>query len=130
MRYVAIGAHRSEYPEPITFPQGAPLTVGEQYEGPEGWDNWFFCTTAGHPGGWVPGQIIERIDARQGRALRAYTARELDVDEGDALAGAEQLNGWMWCTRHSDGQSGWVPLSVVRAVDDDVPGDCGAARAR
>lgn len=118
MRYVALGQHRSEYPDPITFAQGAPLTVGEQYTGPEGWDNWYFCTTSGQSGGWVPGQIIERIDARQGRALRAYTARELDVDEGDELAGSEQLNGWMWCTRLSDGQSGWVPLPLVRKIED------------
>jgi len=40
MRYVALGQHRSEFPEPITFAQGAPLTVGEQYKGP----GWMWCT--------------------------------------------------------------------------------------
>ncbi len=36
-RYHVIQDHTSEYPEPITFEKGAPLTVGEKYEGPEGW---------------------------------------------------------------------------------------------
>lgn len=118
MKYIALGEHRSEFPDPVTFAQGTLLTVGERYEGPEGWDDWYFCTTPAHPGGWVPGQIIERIDAQHGRALRAYTARELDVNEGDALTGAEQTNGWIWCTRLADGQSGWVPLFLVQAIVD------------
>jgi hypothetical protein len=41
-KYLVIQDHRSEYPEPITFSEGASLTVGEEYEGPEGWDNWLF----------------------------------------------------------------------------------------
>lgn len=53
-RYLVIQDHTSEYPEPITFEKGAPLTVGEKYEGPEGWDNWFFCESPGRKGGWVP----------------------------------------------------------------------------
>ncbi|EHK67607.1 SH3 domain-containing protein [Achromobacter arsenitoxydans] len=117
MKFVAVGQHRSEYPEPVAFSQGALLAIGERYEGPEGWDNWFFCSTAGGIGGWVPGQIIERIDERHGRALRDYTARELDVDEGDEFSGSEQINGWMWCSRQSDGQSGWAPLSLLRAIE-------------
>lgn len=118
-RYVATGQHRSEYPSPITFKKGAPLAVGNKYEGPEGWSDWYFCTTPGQQGGWVPGQLIGRFaDARNGVALEDYTAKELDVDEGDVLAVSKILDGWMWCERLSDDQSGWVPMELLRKSGD------------
>lgn len=51
--------HRSEYPEPITFDEGAPLCIGERSSGNKGWENWYFCSTPGQKDGWVPKQIIE-----------------------------------------------------------------------
>lgn len=114
MEYTAIGSHRSEYPDPISFSKGALLVIGEKYEGPQAWDNWYFCTVRGQPGGWVPGQVIEWIDGCRGTAVEDYTAKELDVDEGDLLIGAKVLNGWVWCSRASDGQCGWVPQEVLQ----------------
>lgn len=105
-----------EYPEPITFEKGAPLTVGEKHEGPEGWDNWFFCETPGQKGGWVPAQIIENVDEKNSRALEDYTARELDVEKGDFLLGSRVINGWVWCKKTDHRESGWVPLSCLREV--------------
>ncbi|KRW75826.1 SH3 domain-containing protein, partial [Pseudomonas citronellolis] len=76
MHYEVVVAHRSEYPEPITFARGALLKVGERYEGPEGWDDWYFCAAAGREG-WVPAQVFERVGEGVGRALEDYTAREM-----------------------------------------------------
>ena len=118
MKFIAMAQHRSEYPEPITFARGDLLVVGEKYEGPEDWDNWYFCSTADRQEGWVPGQIIEWVDACNGRAVEDYTARELDVDEGDVLAASRFMSGWVWCFRLSDGQSGWVPLEVLQKADE------------
>ncbi|MFK8332824.1 SH3 domain-containing protein [Pseudomonas sp. BJa5] len=116
MKFVVVGQHRSEYPQPITFARGAELVIGERYDGEEGWDNWFFCTTPGQQGGWVPGQIIERLEGDRGRALEAYCARELDVESGDRLEGDRQLNGWVWCCNTNTAEEGWVPLAVLRQV--------------
>lgn len=113
-QYLVIQDHTSEYPEPITFEKGAPLTVGEKHEGPEGWDNWFFCESPGQKGGWVPAQIIEIINDKTARARDDYTARELNVREGDLLHGSRTLNGWVWCKRSDSSESGWVPLSCVQ----------------
>lgn len=118
-RYVVIQGHESEYPEPIAFLKGAPLTVGEKYQGPEGWDDWYFCTIPerlGQPGGWVPAQLIEDIDGAA-RAREDYTARELNVREGESLMGSRRLNGWAWCERAEDGEAGWVPLANLREVE-------------
>jgi hypothetical protein len=109
--------HTSEFPEPITFRKGAPLTVGEKYAGPEGWENWVFCESPGQKGGWVPAQIIEVApDNNAARALEDYTARELDVREGELLFGSRTLNGWVWCQKSNGSDSGWVPLENLQEV--------------
>ncbi|UVL26382.1 MULTISPECIES: SH3 domain-containing protein [Pseudomonas] len=61
MKFRVIEARRSEYPEPITFAKGAPLSIGERYDGEEGWDNWYWCSTAGQSAGWVPLQVLQVI---------------------------------------------------------------------
>lgn len=41
MNKLAVTApHRSEYPQPIIFEAGTPLTVGERFEGTQGWADW------------------------------------------------------------------------------------------
>jgi hypothetical protein len=117
-KYLVVSPHESEFPTPITFKKGAPLDVGEEYEGSEGWDNWFLCSTPGQEPGWVPGQIIERLDGTAGRALDDYTARELDVQEGEVLIGARALNGWLWCEKTSGSASGWVPLENLKEIPE------------
>ena len=115
---LVINDHTSKYPEPITLEKGAPLTVGEKYEGAEGWDNWFYCETPGQKGGWVPGQIIEIIHDRIARARENYTARELTVKEGDVLIALRNLNGWAWCENPSNLESGWVPQANLQDVSE------------
>lgn len=115
-QYHVIRDHTSEYPEPITFVRGASLTVGERYKGPEGWDDWFFCETPGQKGGWVPVQIIETVNDKIARAREDYTARELNVREGDLLLGTRTLNGWVWCISIDSLASGWVPLANLQTA--------------
>ena len=116
-KFVAIAQHRSEYPHPITFQRGDHLVIGDKYEGPEGWNNWYLCSAAGQVDGWVPGQVIERLAGGNiGVALSDYTARELDVNVGDVLVASKSMNGWMWCKRLSDDQSGWVPTELLEQM--------------
>jgi len=119
--YLVVRDHTSELPDPITFTAGAPLTVCEEYRGPEGWDTWFFCETPGQTGGWVPAQLIRRIDGTTACALEDYTARELDVHEGETLLSSRTLNGWAWCTRAGSTESGWVPLANLEERPADAP---------
>jgi len=111
LKYRVHTAHRSEYPDPIRFERHTPLVVGERYAGPEGWDDWYFCSVAGHDGGWVPAQLIEHMPDGSARAVEAYSARELDVDPGEALLARRELNGWAWCERETLPDAGWVPLA-------------------
>lgn len=115
-RVVAI--HHSEFPDPISFTKGTTLTVGAKYAGPEGWDNWFFCTLPTHSGGWVPSQIIDRKEdsPSEGVALEDYTAQELNVKIGEIVTVLKELNGWMWCKSMHSQQSGWVPAASLAAI--------------
>lgn len=82
MRYTVVASHRSEFPQPITLSRGDALVVGERYQGPEGWDDWYLCEAAGQQPGWVPAQVIGRDTQQQAFAREDYCARELDVDVG------------------------------------------------
>lgn len=113
-----IGAHQSEYPEPISVSKGALLTVGERYEGEEDWPDWLFCHSPGQQGGWVPAQLIETMANGAARAREDYTARELDVQPGDRLRGARRINGWIWCERFDGTASGWVPLAKLEEISE------------
>ncbi|MGR2766947.1 SH3 domain-containing protein [Photobacterium ganghwense] len=112
--YKVTRQHRSEYPHPIHFAKGATLFVGEEYQGQEEWHNWFYCRTEDGAAGWVPEQIFKRITNDTAIALKSYTARELNVDEGDKLYGSTRMNGWIWCEfpncSNKVETSGWVPI--------------------
>ncbi|MEQ9724064.1 SH3 domain-containing protein [Pseudomonas sp. WHRI 8822A] len=73
--YRVVTAHRSEYPNPISFDAGTLLQLGERYDGLEDWQDWYFCRTDAHPGGWVPLSILEVLgngSARAGALYRTY----------------------------------------------------------
>ncbi len=117
-KYRVVRPHESEFPQPITIRKGAPLFIGEEDAGPEGWRNWFFCSTPGQEPGWVPGQIIERLGDGVGRAREDYTARELAVRTGELLLCARTLNGWAWCEKSDGSASGWAPLNNLEALPE------------
>lgn len=114
-KYIAVQQHKSEYPNPIIFTKGSKLLVGDKYKGDEGWDNWYFCTIPEHSGGRVPEQLIERCEqSAYGVAKEDYSAKELDVNEGDQFQSIKFLNGWVWCLRLSDNEIGWVPRNILQ----------------
>lgn len=116
-QFVATEAHISEYPDPIRFAKGTTLLIHEKYEGDEGWENWFFCVVPGHSGGWVPEQLIEWSgDRHHGVSKEDYSAQELNVNTGDILTGTREMNGWIWCFRSSDLQTGWVPKNILQEI--------------
>ncbi len=116
--YRVVTAHRSEYPNPISFDAGTLLQLGERYDGPEDWQDWYFCRTDAHPGGWVPLSILELLGDGNARVLERYTARELDTRINERLVASRHLNGWLWCLREASGESGWVPAQSLVVLAD------------
>lgn len=114
MNYIVVKQHRTEYPEPMILLKGQEVAIGDKHEGPEGWDNWYFCTAPGQKGGWAPIQIFECGHGETRKVLEDYSAKELDVEEGETLIGIKKLNGWLWCRRSGDGEEGWVPAECLK----------------
>lgn len=55
MHYEVIKQHVSNYPNPIVLSKGQFVRLGNQYDGPENWENWIFCHTLDYTSkGWVP----------------------------------------------------------------------------
>ncbi|WP_343845835.1 SH3 domain-containing protein [Bowmanella denitrificans] len=117
LRYIVVTAHQSEYPAPIEFTKGTVLTIGEKYAGPEDWQDWYFCSTNRHPGGWVPAQVFHLTSEDQGLALEDYSAKELNVAAGEYLIGGRMLNGWVWATRQDSTDQGWVPMDNLKPLN-------------
>ena len=118
--YIVIQSHHSNYPHPITFQKGEGLLVGERYDGPEDWSDWYFCTNQSGVRGWVPAQVFVRNEwqPEQGIALEDYTAYELDAMTGEIVTALRQRNGWIWCVRQADQAEGWLPLDHLQLVEN------------
>lgn len=108
--------HKSEFPNPINFSKGDRLIIGEKSDEHEAWNDWYFCETQDRNNGWVPKQVIKWLGNNEGEALENYTAKEMDVDEGEVLIGIKVLNGWVWCQNPSSKEEGWVPLENLATL--------------
>ncbi|ABC21188.1 SH3 domain-containing protein [Rhodospirillum rubrum] len=113
LTYVVIQSHVSEFPKPLTLRSGDRVSIGERYDGPEDWPDWYLCSAPGQEAGFVPRQILDRHADGSGTVLEDFTNRELSVAKGERLRGNRSLNGWLWATRASDGATGWVPLESL-----------------
>ncbi|MEK3745142.1 SH3 domain-containing protein [Brevibacillus sp. FSL K6-0770] len=107
--YKVMIQHRINYPTPIELTQGQTVILGRVDDDPDGWRNWRYCYTLDHSmEGWVPEQIIQAKD-KDGIITENYSAKELDVNEGDTVELLQELNGWGWCMS-TNREYGWVPM--------------------
>lgn len=107
-KFTVVKSHISEFPNPIHFCKGDILSVGDEYIGDEGWENWLECRF-NNLQGFVPKQIIQLIDSKSAIAIEDYTALELNVVTGETLTSTREINQWIWA-KNSKNQEGWVPL--------------------
>lgn len=116
MKYQVITAHRSEYPNPIMMTKGDKLIIGEKSDDNEIWNDWYLCEAPNHVTGWVPKQVITFFNDNEGEASEDYSAKELNVEEGEHLIATKELNGWVWCQNPSSKEEGWVPLENLTQI--------------
>jgi len=116
MRFVVTEAHRRSVHAPLSLKKGDLVSVGETYKGPENWPEWAWCVTGENAGSWIPLQVLECREDGTAVALEDYSSSELDADEGDAVTGTRETNGWLWCISEKCGESGWVPSNKLRSL--------------
>lgn len=113
-KYIVIQDYENSNTEPIELNASDMVIIGEKFEDDEQWPNWIYCVSLKTgKGGWTPVQIL-RMDGGTGVAMLDYTAKEMTVAVGDIVSGDNEMNGWLWCFRKSDGQSGWVPQNCLK----------------
>lgn len=114
--YIVIQKYENSNAAPIELILGDVVLLGEEFKDDEMWPNWINCVSIRTgKSGWTPIQILQ-IDGETGVATTDYTAKEMTVSVGDMLNGHNELNGWIWCVRESDGQSGWVPEKCLKQI--------------
>lgn len=109
--YLVIKEYENSNGNPIELKAGDEVRIGVKFEDDGTWPNWIHCVSKSTgKSGWTPVQILQ-INGKSGVAVTDYTAKEMTVTAGDVVTGYQELNGWLWCVRQSDGQSGWVPAN-------------------
>lgn len=112
--YIVVQEYKNSNPDPIELNMGDIVCLGEEFKDNEMWPNWIHCVSKRTgKGGWTPIQILQ-IDGGTGVATADYTAKEMTVAVGEAVNSDRELNGWFWCVRQSDGQSGWIPQNCLK----------------
>ena len=106
MKINIIKSYKTVYQNPLILNPGDKILLGEE-EKEEKWLGWIFCEFKGNKG-WVPKSIIETMDNVHGVITEYYSAKELDVTEGEFLDYINALNGWL-LLKNDKCETGWVP---------------------
>lgn len=114
--YIVIQENINSNENPIDLKMGDVVSLGAKSENDDDgqWENWIYCVSmrTGKKG-WTPVQIL-KIDNQSAIVTTDYIATEMTVSSGDILIGENELNGWIWCVRKADGESGWVPQNCLK----------------
>lgn len=112
-RAIIISNYSTQYQNPIVLKKGDRVRLGQE-EMEEKWKGWIWAEKAIH-GGWVPLQILKKdTNNLTAEVLEDYSAKELDVEEGDIVMIAEQLNGWVLAAHETTKEMGWIPDENIR----------------
>jgi len=115
-RYRVIQSRKTNYSDPIVLKKGETVTIGEEYKEKDTWKGWIWCETP-EKKCWVPYQIIEKQNERQGKLKEEYIATELSVDKDNLIEVEKELNGWAWGRNVYKNEYGWVPLETLEKED-------------
>lgn len=99
--------YRTQYLEPVVVQAGETVQWLPHPDHGE-YPGWAFARAPSGREGWLPRDWFGPGDA-ESRALRSYSARELDADTGDRVLELDRFGGWA-LARHEDRRVGWIPL--------------------
>ena len=101
-------AYTAQYPDPIRFDAGEMVQVER---GDPEYPGWFWCRAGSGREGWVHRSFLSGC-AGTTTSVRAYSARELTVAEGERGVLLDLLDGWAFI-RLDTGDEGWIPEGNV-----------------
>lgn len=110
MKVVVKEAHKSNYPNPISFAKGEPLVLGSldtKFIG------WIRAITIDGNEGWAPTDYIAMNQSKtEGVAKCNYNASELDTEINESLTVISELNEWVFAI-NAVGEKGWIPVKTI-----------------
>ena len=115
MRARLLSAHRSQYRNPLQFNAGQIVRLGVR---DEEWPEFAWVSTEDGCAGWAPVAWLQQLEEGRARALRDYSARELDVDSGEAVKLHHEHGGWWWSER-ANGTQGWLPGRELELLEEN-----------
>jgi len=59
------------------------------------------------------GEKIKVGERSDGTVLEDYSAKELEVKKDEIVEGNKELNGWVWCSKLSGMEEGWLPKEKI-----------------
>jgi SH3-like domain-containing protein len=98
-----------QYSDPISVRAGERLTIGRRDDAVPGW-RW--CTASDGREGWIPVELLSGEEP-QTTILQDYSARELQVVDGEEVMIEEARHGWLR-VRNQNGTRGWIPADCVK----------------
>jgi len=114
MKYMVIEKYETEFINPIIVKKNENIII-ENEKG--SYENWFFCRKCdGSNSGWIPGEIIIKIEDNYGIISEDYSAKELNVEKGLIIRKIKEINGWIWCECENTKEIGWVPVKNVKML--------------
>jgi uncharacterized protein YgiM (DUF1202 family) len=104
------------YTDPLTVRAGETLTVGRR---DDEWPGWVWVTNEARKSGWMPEAFVEVLAEERGKVRRDYTARELELREGETVTVLDNESGWFWA-QTADGRTGWAPASHLDLRESEL----------
>ena len=105
-------SYKTQYENPIILTIGEIVNLGKE-ETEEKWKGWISAESKDNKG-WIPLQIIEiNLNNKTGKIIEFYSAKELDVEEGDFIEKIKSLNGWTWAKNIRTTEEGWIPDEII-----------------
>lgn len=116
MRYfITLKNWNSNYPNPIKLEKNETVEIVEKENNNPNWKGWIFCKNS-NSSGWVPEQIINRIENNKGLIKENYSAKEININGGERVIGLKELNGWIWAKKKIDDNEGWLPNEILKEI--------------
>lgn len=110
--YKIIKEYHTQYEHPIILNVGEKVNLGEE-EKEEKWKGWIWAESEFNKG-WIPKQILKiSHDKKTAVVLEFYSAKELNVMNGDLVEKIKSLNGWTWAKNLRTQNEGWIPDEVI-----------------
>ncbi len=79
------------------------------------WPGWIWASDDHGCSGYVPQELLEKIDDDRAKATDAFDPTVLTIRRGNRLESLRQIHGWHWC-RNEHGAQGWVAGYLLRPL--------------